>query len=155
MAGTLKQGGASAPNTRTVWNFYVPAGQKITLLTQKDPTKSAEIAKSEGNGAGSVAPYAIFTGYGKASWKSEIAQHEWHQIVAKAKAAGLTIQELLFDQVHTTTVNGIPKMTVKLLGCSIGKVEDKTSADGNMVSLEGPALNIDTDGVLAFKEAEA
>ena len=156
MAGTKKRGGASAPNMQTVWNFLRPAGKKLRLLTQKDPTMSAEVGQSGVNGAGSVGPIFIAQGHGKVSYKTEVAQHEASQIAALAKAAGIPLMGdggLLFDVVTTTTVDGLPKMTKSVSGCTIGKFEEKASADGNMVSIEGEALNATVDGVPLFREA--
>ena len=156
MAGTKKYGGASAPNTTTTWVFYRPAGKKLTLKTQKDPTMSAEVGQSGVNGAGSVGPIFIAQGFGKVSYKTEIAQHEAAQIVKLAKDAGIPIMGdggLLFDVVTTTTVAGLPTMSKSVVGCSIGKFEEKVSADGNMVSIEGEALNAKLDGADLFREA--
>ena len=156
MAGTKKRGGASAPNTKTTWNFTRPAGKKLTLLTQKDPTTSAEVGQSEVSGAGSVGPIFIAQGHGKLTFKTEIAQHEAALLEALAKNAGIPIMGdggLLFDIVMTTSVDGLSKMTVNVEGCTIGKYEEKISADGNMQSIEGAALNATKNGARLFREA--
>lgn len=155
MAGTLKYGGASAPNTTTRYNFHRPAGITWTVLGQKDPSTSAEVGKSEVNGSGSTGPLFIANGYGKCAFKTSVPQHIWHQLVARCSAAGIPLLGEggpVFDIVHTTTVQGVTKMTEVVMGASLAKFEKKVAADGNMVDLEGPALNIKTNGVLAYAE---
>ena len=155
MAGTLKYGGGSAPNTTTRINFARPAGITMTLLGQKDPSTSSEVGKSEVNGAGSTGPLFIANGYGKCGFKTSVPQHIAYQIVARANAAGIPLMGeggLVFDIVTTTTVQGIVKMSKTVMGASFSKFEEKISADGNMWDLEGPALNIKTNGVLAYAE---
>jgi len=156
MAGTKKRGGASAPNTKTRWNFIRPAGKTLTLLTQKDPSTTAKVGQSGVNGAGSVGPIFIAQGNGELDYKTEVAQHEGALIEAIAKNAGIPIMGdggLLFDIVYTTTVDGIPKMTNTVEGCTIGTYDDKVSADGNMVSIEGKAVNGTKNGARYFREA--
>ena len=155
MAGTLKYGGGSAPNTTTRINFHRPAGATMTVLGQKDPSMNAEVGKSEVNGAGSTGPLFIANGYGKCGYKTSVPQHIWYQIVNRAKAANVPLMGeggLVFDLITTTTVQGLEKMSKAALGASIAKFEEKISADGNMVDFEGPALNIKENGVLAFAE---
>jgi hypothetical protein len=156
MAGTKKRGGASAPNTKTVWNFIRPAGKKLTLLTQKDPTSSPKVGQSNVHGAGSVGPIFIAQGNGELDYKTEVAQHEGDQIAKLAKDAGIPIMGdggLLFDIVMTTSVDGIPKMTDVIEGCTIGGFELKLSPEGNMRSIEGKATNGTVAGARLFREA--
>lgn len=155
MAGTLKMGGATRANTTTVLTFLRPAGRIVKLNTAKDTETSAEVATSEMHGDGSVAPYAIAYGEGKASYKTSIAQHEWREIVAIAKAANIPLLGdggLRFDITQTTKIDGVPKMTVQVKSAGLGKTAGKISADGNMVDIEGPCLNIIEDGVKKFRE---
>jgi len=156
MAGTKKRGGASAPNTQTRWNFIRPAGKTLTLKTQKDPTMSPKVGQSNVHGAGSVGPVFVAQGNGELEYKTEVAQHEGDQIAKIAKDAGIPIMGdggLLFDIVMTTTVDGLPKMTDIIEGCSIGGFELKLSADGNTRSIEGKAVNGTVAGARLFREA--
>lgn len=156
MAGTKKRGAASAPNTKTVWNFIRPAGKKLTLLTQKDPTQSPKVGQSNIHGAGSVGPIAVAQGNGELDYKTEVAQHEGDLIAKLAKDAGIPIMGdggLLFDIVMTTSVDGIPKMTDVIEGCTIGSFELKLSPEGNMRSIEGKAVNGTVAGARLFREA--
>ena len=156
MAGTKKRGGASAPSTKTTWNFIRPAGKKLTLLTQKDPTSSPKLNQSNMHGAGSVGPIFVAQGHGELDFKTEVAQHEGDAIAKIAKDAGLPILGdggLLFDIVMTTTVDGLPKMTDVIEGCTIGAFELKVTADGNMRSVEGKAVNGTVAGARLFREA--
>ena len=154
--GTKKRGGASAPNTKTRLNFIRPAGKTLTLTTQKDPTVSPEVGSSAVNGAGSTAPVFVAKGFGKLSYKTEVAQFEGALIAKIAKDAGIPIMGtggLLFDIVWTTTVDGMPKSTDTIEGCTVDKFELKISADGNMRSIEGEAVNGTVDGARYFQES--
>lgn len=155
MGGTLKLGGAARANTTTVIQFVRPAGKRLTLNTAKDTETSAEVATNEGHGDGSVGPYAIFHGEGKATWKTSIAQHEMYQLMAIAAGGGVPLLGdggVRFDLVQTTVLDGVPKMTKIMESCSIAKEASKIAGDGNMVDLEGPCLNIVENGVPRFRK---
>jgi hypothetical protein len=155
--GTLKRGAPSAPSVTTVLNFTRPAGRKLKLRTQKEPEFSPEVDQAHIHGAGSTAPVAVAQGHGKPQWKTTILSTEYDALVDIAAAAGIPVMGqggLLFDQVQTTTVDGIPKRTTMIEGCSIGKVSKKVSAEGNMVDLEGLAMNQYENGAPLFKVAE-
>jgi hypothetical protein len=155
--GTLKRGAASQPNVTTVWNFIRPAGQKITLKTQKDPKRAGKVEQKEMHGAGSVGPYAIAQGNGSCDWSTEVADHESRQIAAVAKNAGIPIMGdggLLFDIVITTTVDGLPTGNDTVEGCSLGKFEPSIKSDGNMVAMGGQCAGATIDGVPLYRVAQ-
>lgn len=156
MAGTKKRGGASAPNSITTWNFIRPAGKKLRLMTQKDPSIAPKVGQKAVHGEGSVGPIFIAQGNGELEYKTEVAQHEGDLIAKIAKDAGIPIMGdggLLFDQVVTTSVDGLSKMTDVIEGCTIASFELKRSADGNMRTIEGAALNGTVAGARLFREA--
>lgn len=147
--GTLKRGAPSAPSVRTVINFIRPAGQKLTLRTQKEPETSGEVGSSEIHGAGSTGPVAIAWGHAKGTYKASVLSTEWDAICDKARAAGIPVAGqggILGDIVQTTTVDGLPKRTLKVEAFGISKFSKKISGDGNMVDFEGPCMNIYENG---------
>jgi hypothetical protein len=155
MAGTLKKGAHSAVTTRHVLTFTRPAGVKKTLLTARDASADPSQDQEAMHGDGSAAPYAVIQGDGSVEWGFSIAAHEYKSaIVQTAKTAGLTIQELIFDWVMSSKVDGLDKFVQEVMGCQIGGAPHAPDAAGSMVEMSGIALNVKTDGVAHFKEAQ-
>jgi hypothetical protein len=153
--GTAKRGGASSPHTKTTLNFTRPAGQKLTLLTLAESGNDAEVETSPIHGEGSTAPIAIAKGHGEGTFKGSVSEEEWHLIVAKAKAANLTLLGsggLEFDVVQTTSVPNSPKMTKRYVGCSFSSRNFAPGAEGNRVEFEAPCRQIEEDGVKMWEE---
>lgn len=152
--GTAKKGAHSAVTTRHTLVYQRPAGVKKTLLTVRDASADASQDQEGMHGDGSAAPITVIQGDGSVEWSFSIAEHEYNSaIVAVASAAGLTIEELIFNWVKSSTVDGLPKSTVEIIGCRIGGDNNPTDPAGNMIELSGMAQNKKTNGVLRFKEA--
>lgn len=152
--GTAKKGAHSAVTTRHVITYSRPAGVKKTLLTVRDASSDPSQDQEGMHGDGSSAPYAIIQGDGSVEWGFSLAQHEHESaVIAVARAANLTVEELIFDWVATSVVDGLIKSVRTVKGCKIGGDSGATDAAGNMIELSGMALNLDVNGVLRFKEA--
>ncbi|RTL09252.1 MAG: hypothetical protein EKK62_03165 [Acidimicrobiia bacterium] len=152
--GTAKKGVHSAVTTRHVLSYVRPAGVKKTLLTVRDASSDPSQDQEAMHGDGSAAAIAIVQGDGNIEWSFSIAQHEYESaVVGVARTAGLTIEELIFNWVKTSVVDGLEKSTIEDLGCKIGSDSGATDPAGNRVELSGMAQNKRINGVMRFREA--
>jgi hypothetical protein len=153
--GTAKRGGASSPHTRTTLNFIRPAGQKLTLLSIVESGSDAEVEASEIHGEGSTAPIEIAYGHGSGTFKGSISEEEAHLVIAKAKAANVTVigsRGLRFDVVQTTSVPGETKKSKRYVGCGFSSFNFTVSAEGNRYEFEAKPRQIEVDGVKMWEE---
>lgn len=152
--GQAKKGGHSSNTTRHVLSFVRPAGVKKTLLTVRDASSDPSQDQEAMHGDGSAAPIAIVNGDGNIEWSFSLAEHEYNShVVAVARAAGLTIEELIFNWITTAVTDGLDKSTNEVLGCKIGSDPRSVDPAGNRIELSGMAQNKKTNGVMRFREA--
>lgn len=152
--GTAKNGAHSANTTRHVLSFTKPAGVKKTLLTVRDASADASQDQEAMHGDGSAAPITIVNGDGNVEWSLSLAEHEYNAaVVGVAGTAGLAIEELRFNWIKTSVVDGLPKSTNEVIGCKIGGDNHSTDPAGNRRELSGMAQNEKINGVFRYREA--